>query len=153
MRGASDDKFEAQDKFKLPSKRLVSGGNDNTVMLWEFIENKDTPVGTKVGEHTDWVRDVAWSNNIGLLHETIASCSEDGLAKVWRQVHSKEGVSWIPKEVKVADKVPLWKVSWSQVGNMLAVAGGDNNVHIFSEEASGDWKQIQVVNESSASDK
>jgi hypothetical protein len=32
---------------------------------------------------------------------------------------------------------------------MLAVSGGDNNVYIFSEEASGDWKQIQVVNESS----
>jgi hypothetical protein len=35
---------------------------------------------------------------------------------------------------------------------MLAVSGGDNQVHIFSEEASGDWKQIQVVNEVSASD-
>lgn len=35
---------------------------------------------------------------------------------------------------------------------MLAVSGGDNQVHIFSEEPSGDWKQIQVVNENAASD-
>lgn len=113
LRPASDDKFEASDKFKLPSKRLVSGGNDNAVMLWEFSENQETPKATKIGEHSDWVRDVAWSNNIGLLHETIASCSEDGLAKVWRQEHKKEGAIWVSKEVKVADKVPLWKVSWS----------------------------------------
>ena len=43
--------------------------------------------------------------------------------------------------------MPLWKVSWSQVGNLLAVSGGDNQVHIMSEEANGEWKEIQVVNE------
>ena len=68
---------------------------------------------TKIGEHSDWVRDVAWSNNIGLLHDTIASCSEDGTARVWRHVADKEGSQWVPKEVKVAERVPLWKASWS----------------------------------------
>lgn len=96
------DKYDVgQEKFKLPVKRLVSGGNDNTVMLWEFIENQDEPRMTKVGEHADWVRDVAWSNNIGLLYETIASCSEDCTAKVWRHVVDKEGSKWVPKEVKI----------------------------------------------------
>ena len=104
-----EDKFEATDKFKLPNRRLVSGGNDNIVRLWEFVDG--TLKETKVGEHTDWVRDVAWSNNIGLLHETIATCSEDGVAKVWKQVQSKEGSKWDSKDVKIA--VPLWKVSWS----------------------------------------
>ena len=43
--------------------------------------------------------------------------------------------------------LPLWKVSWSQVGNMLAVSGGDNQTHILSEEPNGDWKRIQIINE------
>ena len=36
-----------------------------------------------IGSHTDWVRDVAWCSNIGLMHEMIASCSEDAKCKVW----------------------------------------------------------------------
>jgi len=43
--------------------------------------------------------------------------------------------------------VPLWKVSWSQVGNMLAISGGDNQVRIMSENANGKWETIQTVNE------
>jgi hypothetical protein len=35
---------------------------------------------------------------------------------------------------------------------MLAISGGDNQVHVFSEEPTGDWKQVQVVNEMSAHD-
>ena len=97
------------EKFKLPAKRLVSGGNDNAVNLCEFVD--ENVKVTKIGEHSDWVRDVAWSNNIGLLYDTIASCSEDGTVKVWRHVNEKE-VHWIAKEVKISEKIPLWKVSW-----------------------------------------
>jgi hypothetical protein len=31
---------------------------------------------------------------------------------------------WNAKEIDL--KTPVWKVSWSQIGNMLAVSGGDN---------------------------
>lgn len=30
---------------------------------------------------------------------------------------------------------------------MLAISGGDNQVRIMSENANGDWVQIQTVNE------
>jgi protein transport protein SEC13 len=112
VHGFAEDKYDS-DKFKLPPKRLVSGGNDNCVVVWEFVDGQEEPRMTKIGEHSDWVRDVAWSNNIGLLHDTIASCSEDGTARVWRHVADKEGSQWVPKEVKVAERVPLWKASWS----------------------------------------
>lgn len=107
-----EDKADAimPEKFRLPAKRLVSGGNDNAVNLVEFGVDEVVKV-TKIGEHSDWVRDVAWSNNIGLLHDTIASCSEDCTVKVWRQVNKDH--TWVPKEVKISEKIPLWKVSWS----------------------------------------
>ena len=35
---------------------------------------------------------------------------------------------------------------------MLAISGGDNQVHILSKEPNGEWKQVQVVNEDSAHD-
>jgi len=81
---SGDISGDMQDKFKPPVKRLVSGGNDCIVNLWEFVDSSETPQCTKIGEHTDWVRDVAWCNNIGLLHDMIASCSEDCTAKVWK---------------------------------------------------------------------
>lgn len=36
----AEDKHESSmpEKFKLPTKRLASGGNDNKVMVWEFSE-------------------------------------------------------------------------------------------------------------------
>ena len=51
------------------------------------------------------------------------------------------------QEISFGANVPLWKVSWSQVGNMLAISGGDNQVRIMSENADGMWVQIQTVNE------
>ena len=72
-----------QQQFQLPPKRFVSGGLDNKVVLWTFENNEFKP--KEVGAHGDWVRDVAWCNNIGLVHDTIASCSEDQKVKIWRK--------------------------------------------------------------------
>ena len=65
-----------QSQFVLPPKRIVTGGSDNKVKLWIFKDNNFQWV-KDIGMHDDWVRDVAWCNNIGLLNDTIASCSED----------------------------------------------------------------------------
>ncbi len=56
----------AAGKFELPPKRIVTGGNDNEVCLWELKDGGDT-VKTTIGGHQDWVRDVAWCSNIGLM--------------------------------------------------------------------------------------
>lgn len=114
-------------KFQPPPKRLVTGGNDNKVNMWTITECGNAPEQVTIGAHTDWVRDVAWCSNIGLMHEMVASCSEDGTCKVWvTQGDGKVANSWNERPVIALEGVPLWKVSWSQVGNMLSIAGGDN---------------------------
>ncbi len=85
----SQEHFSAQmdqQQFSLPPKRFVTGGNDCKVMLWAFKEKLEK-IGELNQEHGDWVRDVAWCNNIGLMNETIASCSEDCKVKIWRKVN------------------------------------------------------------------
>ena len=58
----NDDK-----KFSLPPKRIASGGNDKLVLIWEFREGDFfNPIKHKIGQHDDWVRDVAWCSSIGL---------------------------------------------------------------------------------------
>ena len=42
-------------------------------------------------------------------------------------------------------KVPLSKVSWSQVGNTLAVSDHDNAVHLFNEQPNGEWTEFQAL--------
>lgn len=89
-------------KFTLPPKRLVSGGNDLAVRLWELNDGEEEPKNTTIGEHKDWVRDVAWCNNIGLMHDMIATCSEDKTCKVWKNTGESEGVTstkWSCKEI------------------------------------------------------
>ena len=107
----------------MPPKRFVSGGIDGRIKLWTFKNGEFVP--SPVGEQSDWVRDVAWCNNIGLMADTVASCSEDSKVKIWRRDPSTD--AWSCK-VEFSIGVPAWKVSWSAVGNMLAVSGGDNVV-------------------------
>ena len=75
----------------------MTGGNDNQVLVWEISEDQQAPEPITVGSHTDWVRDVAWCQNIGLKHEMIASCSEDQTCKIWITQVDKNEVKWVLK--------------------------------------------------------
>jgi len=92
--------------------------------------------------HTDWVRDVAWAPNLGLPKSTISSASQDGKVVIWTV--AKEGDQW---EGKVLNdfKTPVWRVSWSLTGNILAVAEGNNNVTLWKEAVDGEWQQVTTV--------
>ena len=78
------------------------------------------------------------------MHEMIASCSEDQTCRVWVSEGNKK--QWVQRQ-EISMNAPLWKVSWSPVGNMLAISSGDNEVRIMSETASGEWVQVQMVSE------
>lgn len=120
----------------------MSGGIDGKVSLWTFKNGEFTR--TPMGDHSDWVRDVAWCNNIGLVSDVVASCSEDNKVKIWRREVGRE--EWTLKQ-QIDLGVPAWKVSWSPIGNMLAVSGGDNVVQVFKEGASGEFEKVSQVNE------
>lgn len=80
------------------------------------------------------------------MQDTIASCSEDSKVKIWRRDAATD--KWESKhEITLGQGVPAWKVSWSAVGNMLAVSGGDNVVQIYKEAANGEFEAVSKVNE------
>ena len=39
-------------------------------------------------------------------------------------------------------KVPVWRVSWSTTGNILAVSDGNNAVTLWKESMDGFWQQV-----------
>ncbi|KAG6575515.1 Protein transport protein SEC13-like B, partial [Cucurbita argyrosperma subsp. sororia] len=123
-----------------PVHKIFSGGCDNTVKVWKpynGIWKMDCFPALQM--HTDWVRDVAWAPNLGLPKSTIASASQDGQVIIWTV--AREGDQW---EGKILNdfKSPVWRVSWSMTGNILAVADGNNNVTLWKEDVDGDWQQV-----------
>ncbi|KAL0450619.1 UNVERIFIED_CONTAM: protein transport protein SEC13A [Sesamum latifolium] len=126
-----------------PVQKLASGGCDNTVKVWKlYNDNWKMDCFPALQMHSDWVRDVAWAPNLGLPKSTIASASQDGTVVIWTV--AKEGDQWAGKVLKDF-KTPVWRVSWSLTGNLLAVASGDNNVTLWKEAVDGEWQEVTTV--------
>ncbi|CAI9114198.1 OLC1v1014859C1 [Oldenlandia corymbosa var. corymbosa] len=126
-----------------PVQKLVSGGCDNTVKIWKLTNEKWLmDCFPALLMHTDWVRDVAWGPNLGLPKSTIASCSQDGKVIIWTV--KKEGDQWEGRVLKDFG-APVWRVSWSLTGNILAVADGKNDVTLWKEAVDGEWQQVTTV--------
>lgn len=128
--------------------RLVTGGCDDRIRFWirdsdgKWQEDVDTVVGS--GDcHTDWVRDVAWAPSSLMNKSLVASCSEDGSVIVW-EGSSEKDVVMEPKMLHRFD-APVWRLSWSITGNILAVSSGDGDVTLWKQMLDGDWKQISSV--------
>jgi len=127
-----------------PIKQLVTGGCDNTIKIWRFEgEWKQQPFAVDDNKHGDWVRDVQWAPSLGLYHSTIASCSEDQSVIIWGQ--EEAGLWKKQQEIKFEHKV--WRVSWSPMGNILAVSQGDNKVSLWKEAVDGKWQNLSSVTE------
>ncbi|EPS72324.1 hypothetical protein M569_02435, partial [Genlisea aurea] len=118
-------------------QKLVSGGCDGTAKVWR--RDNGTWRMEDALLHGDWVRDVAWAPNMGLPKSTIASASQDGKVTIW--IKPKEGDEW---DSKVLDDFegPVWRVSWSLTGNILAVADSKQNVTLWKEAVDGEWIQV-----------
>lgn len=123
--------------------KLASGGCDSTVKVWKMSEGKwIMDCYPALSKHSDWVRDVAWAPNLGLSKTTIASASQDGTVIIWTQ--AAEGEQWENLELNNF-KVPVWRVSWSLTGNILAVSDGNNNVTLWKEATDGEWTQVYAL--------
>ncbi|EIF46429.1 GTPase-activating protein S13 [Brettanomyces bruxellensis] len=129
-------------------KRVVTGGCDNLVKIWRFDTQKNTYVQEEeLKGHTDWVRDVAWSQCL-LSKFYIASASQDRTVIIWTKDVANANATW-RKQLLRSDKFPdvCWRVSWSMSGNVLAVSGGDNKVTLWKENLNGDWEQVGEVDQ------
>jgi len=134
--------LEPTDQRPIQIQRLVSGGCDNAVKFWRFYpEKNELELEQEYVIHKDWVRDVAWSPNIGLPTNTVASCSQDGQVYIWTLANNSNDWKYAPL-TKFGDVV--WRLSWSITGSILAISGGNNNVTLWKETGT-EWKQISTI--------
>lgn len=59
---------------------------------------------------------------------------------VWTQ--DKAGAPWT--QVVLPFSAPVWRVSWSLTGNMLAVASGDQQAALWKQALDGSWQCVRT---------
>lgn len=119
------------------SKRVVTGGCDNLLKIWKYLEDDDKWVEEhKLEGHSDWVRDVAWAPSIVQTRGCIASCSQDHRVLLWYK--ERNSTRWSSQVLKTFDDV-VWHISWSVSGNILSVSSGESKVTLWKETLTGNW--------------
>jgi protein transport protein SEC13 len=133
--------------------RLVTGGCDNRIRFWIrdtssglWVEDASCPVSKDVA-HGDWVRDVAWAPTILPNVNVVASCSEDRTVLIWTQAWSNQ--EWKATVLHSFD-APVWRVSWSITGHILAVSSGDSDVTLWKKGIDGKWYQMDSTHDEAA---
>jgi WD domain, G-beta repeat. len=121
--------------------------------------------------HKDWIWDVAWSPCLSPTVQRVASCSEDRTVLIWtldmsgvnndgekeqqqKEEEEKKDVGssknnkkkpmWVPQLLHTFED-PVWRVSWSLTGNILAVSSGDDSVTLWKQTLDGTWMQVSSV--------
>jgi protein transport protein SEC13 len=142
---ASEESKESQSMY------LVTAGCDNQIRFWSKSDSDSkwtldsSPIDTSSVQHSDWVRDVAWCPCILPNINIVASCSEDRTVIIWTQKGGM-GQEWKPFLLKTFEE-PVWRVSWSVTGNILAVSSGDNSVSLWKQTVDEKWVQVQSMEE------
>ena len=143
--------YDSDNPDQMEPPRLVTAGCDNCIRFWVKKDNQwqeDTSATiAKNLSHSDWVRDVAWAPSILPNVNVVASCSEDRTVLIWTQ--NGRGAEWKPTLLNTFD-APVWRVSWSVTGHMLAVSSGDSDVTIWKAGLDGVWKQMSSVEDSAS---
>jgi len=130
-----------------PRLTLATGGCDNTAKIW----HRDDSTGTwkcdeTLNMHSDWVRDVAFCPNGTLPVKQLATAGQDGQVILWTQAGSgADGDGWKGTVLHNFAPQPVWRVSWSLSGNVLAATDGTGSVSLWKEEADGAWVRAADV--------
>lgn len=128
------------------NRRFVTGGSDNLLKIWAYDAASQSYKLERepLTGHSDWVRDVAWSPTV-LQKSYIASASQDKTVRIWTSDPSAPAGHWDCKVLEF--DAPVWRVSWSLSGNVLAVSGADNQVSLWKENLRGEWERFKTIEE------
>lgn len=149
---------------------IASCGCDNLCKIWtRQTENNNSNMNNnnnnynqkwrlkkELRGHSDWVRDIQWApNNGGSPVHQIASCSQDGKVLIWtprssisstRRDDDDDSSSSSYVSILLNDfKTSVWRLSWSVVGNVLAVSDANNNVSVWKESVDGKWCEVKNI--------
>lgn len=120
--------------------RLVTAGCDGALRFWKRGDVVWELETTTDAQHKDMVRDVAWAPDLVPGESIVASCSEDKTVLIWKNT---DGENWVPSVMHTFEE-PVWHVSWSVTGHLLAVSSGESTVTMWKRGLDDEWTQIET---------
>src|SRR5262249_49771489 len=124
--------------FSADGTRLASGGNDNTVKLWNFAaEPTAIDYVTTFRGHGGWVHGCVLAAD----PQFAVSTSLDGYVKIWNAAEYEE-----VRPLRGHDDAVLW-AAFSKSGQRLVTAGRDRKALVYS---AGERKPHQEFDEGDA---
>lgn len=115
--------------FALGGSVLVSGSRDKTLRLWDVASET---AGTILGEHDDWVREVA-VNPPGTM---IASAGKDMTIRLW-DAYAEERYALIYAHQHGVDSI-----AFSPDGKLLASGGRDHQIRLWSVDKALEKREL-----------
>jgi len=123
-------------------RRIVTGGLDHVVRVWQYDEQGDTwsvQQELEDAEHKGLIRDVYWRPNLGIPTNIIASCTEYGSIAVWQQDMS--GCRWECQSCWQVDG-DARRLNWTKAGTLLTVSVEESRILFFKEGPGATWAQV-----------
>ena len=119
--------------FKPNNYRLASGGQDNTVRIWDVRDRDNLRHVRTLREHTDDVDSVAWSPD----GRVLASGSNDGTVRLW---NPNNGINFA---VLRGHTEAVRSVAWSPDGRILASGSEDDTVRLWNPDTHGTLRVLR----------
>ncbi|KII72808.1 Protein transport protein SEC13 [Thelohanellus kitauei] len=93
----------------------------------------------------DAVRSVAWTTSQNGNKHHIASAYNNGAVIIWSKNYQTDR-EWDSVLLKHFAH-PVWQVSWTEVGNLLAISCGENQVSMWKRNLDESWCCIKSIDE------
>lgn len=126
------------------SKQIAACGIGGMIKLYRFMDGKWKQSELLNGEQ-DTAKCVAWTSVDFGATNLIASGYQNGVLLVWSK-NDQSDTYWSSQLIKHFS-APVSHLSWSEVGNLLAVSTGDNMVTLWKRSLDNTWACLKTLDQ------